>query len=465
MKKVGAVLLLGLVVALGGCSVIGGGSNAQTQEGVLDVWATWGDDPAELQALLDRYSQSSGVPVQVSTRMDSDDLLEALTGNEPPDVVILSGNDLVAAYDEQGLIEPLDQWITSTGIDLHDIYPAPLAQCEALDGTILCLPWGCDVDALFWNKDLFSRAGLDPERPPQTMEELVEYAGKLTIHDDRGDLSQVGFIPNLTGSQTDLYAGMFGGSYVSEGESGVVINSQPVRDALNWQTQFLDIYAAKDLKRFVSSFTPYMTSRHPQYAGRRMSCGQCHRSSPIQNGKTPGTGFSEGKVAMAIDGQWRVSSNTLSAEKSQVNVGIAPFPPPAAHPERASTSVVRGPVVIMPVGALDSEAAAHLLAWMMSPQILAEASYAHSLLPTGRAAMQDSRFQAFPDFKVFEDLLAHANAKPAVTTPISLDLNETMGQVEAEVLQKGVDPVPALDEAQARLAARLKEALAHQDSP
>ena len=78
------------------------------------------------------------------------------------------------------LVEPLDPWIQAAGIDLDDFYPASLAQCETPDGMTLCLPWGCDVYALFWNKDLFKAAGLDPERPPQTMEELVEYADKLT---------------------------------------------------------------------------------------------------------------------------------------------------------------------------------------------------------------------------------------------------------------------------------------------
>jgi multiple sugar transport system substrate-binding protein len=301
VRKKGVVLFFGFVVIVSGWWVISRSSLAQPEAGIIDVWATWGDGPAQLQALLDRYSQTSGVPVRVTTRVRSDDLLEALADAEPPDLVILSSADLVEAYNRQGLVEALDRWIQASDIDLYDIYPASLAQCKGLDGAVLCLPWGCDVDALFWNKDLFAAAGLDPERPPQTMEELVEYASKLTIRDEKGELSQVGFIPDFPRSHAELYVRMFGGAFSSDTGAKLTVNSQPVVDALGWQRQFYSIYDSGDLEGFVSSFTPYLTSHHPTYAGRRLSCQQCHRSSPIQNGKTPDTGFAEGKIAI-----WRI---------------------------------------------------------------------------------------------------------------------------------------------------------------
>jgi multiple sugar transport system substrate-binding protein len=465
MRRKGAVLLLSFMVLVAGWWILRGDSLAQPREGVLDVWATWGDDPDQLQALLDQLSQSSGVPVKVTTRVGSDDLLEALAGTGQPDMVILSSNDHVAFYDEQGLVEPLDGWIRATGIDLDDIYPAPLGQCKSQDGTYLCLPWGCDIDALFWNKDLFKAAGLDPERPPQTMEELVEYAKELTVRDEKGELSQVGFIPGFPRSHTELYVRMFGGAFYSKEGAELTVNSQPVIDALNWQVQFYDGYAPEDLKDFASSFTPYMASQHPMFAGRRLSCQQCHRSSPIQNNKTPDVGFDEGRIAMVIDGQWQVSSNAPSLEETQVNYGVAPFPPPSAHPERANIIVVRGPVVIIPAGAMDKEAAVQLLAWMMSPEVLAEAAYANSLLPTSRTSAQDPRFQQTPNVEVFVDLMAHPNAKPAVTTPISSELNGALGRVEAELLDKGSDPVQLLNEVQAEIAPKLKDAVVYDDRP
>jgi ABC-type glycerol-3-phosphate transport system substrate-binding protein len=235
-------------------------------------------------------------------------------------------------------------------------------------------------------------------------------------------------------------------------------------DALNWQQEFYSIYAPGDLKDFFSSFTPYMTSRHAMYAGRRLDCRQCHRSSPIQK-KTPDTGFYQGRIAMMIDGEWQVGLNALSREEVQVSYGMAPFPPPSAYPERASTALVQGPVVFIPAGATDKEAAANLLAWMMSPETVAEAASTSFNLPTSRTAARDPRFLQIPDLEVFMDLMAHPSARPAVTTPISPELNEALGQVEEKLLHQGGETLPLLNEVQAELAPKLEGAMAYHDRP
>ena len=44
------------------------------------------------------------------------------------------------------------------------------------DSTLYALPFSSDFRLLFYNKDHFRAAGLDPEHPPETVEELIEYA-------------------------------------------------------------------------------------------------------------------------------------------------------------------------------------------------------------------------------------------------------------------------------------------------
>ncbi len=465
MKKKGGILLLGLIFILNGWWVLHGNSRAQPSEGVIDVWVTWGDDPEQLQAFFDRYGPSNGIPVRVTTRIRDDDLLEALADPKPPDLVILSAGDPVASYHVQGLVERLDGWIKASGIDLDDVLPASLAQCQALDGATLCLPWGSDVDALYWKKDLFESAGLDPDRPPQTMEELVEVAGKLTRRDEEGELGQAGFIPGFPRSHMDLYVRMFGGAFYKDGGAELALDSQPVVDALRWQVQFSSIYDSEDLADLVSSFTPYMASRHPTFAGRRMSCQQCHRSMPLQNKRTPDTGFFEGKIAMMVDGPWHVNPEARPNDESPLDYGVAPFPPPAAHPERANTTVVQGPVVIVPAGAVDKEAAIHLLAWMTSPEIVAEAASTYGFLPTSRTVLHDARFRQNPNTQVLADLLARPNAAPLTSTGITLELNEALAGLEAEMLDKGGDPVPLLNEVQTELGVMLEEMRADSTKP
>lgn len=107
MTKKKAVLLLGLVTIIVSNSwVLKGSSLAQPQEGVLDVWTTWAGESDQLQALFDRYTQATGLPVNVTAGVDGRQVSKALSGSTPPDVVILSTADPVGFYHVQGLIEP-----------------------------------------------------------------------------------------------------------------------------------------------------------------------------------------------------------------------------------------------------------------------------------------------------------------------------------------------------------------------
>ncbi len=426
-RKLLTLVTLLLVVAL----LLPSCKKPEQPQKVLRVWITWGDNPAQLQALFNRYGEANNVRVEVTAPVEEERILTALSGSNPPDVLVLSGGDLVKSYARQGLVEPLNQWIETTGINLDDIFPAPLAQCNA-NGTYLCLPWGTDIYALFWNKDLFEAAGLDPERPPQTMEELVEYADRLTIRNPDGTLAQIGFIPDFSWSHLDLYSWMFGGFWYNEEGTELRLNSQPMIDAMLWEQQFYSRYGADNVLAFAAALGGYMS---------------------------PDQGFYAGRVAMMVDGEWQVGPNFISHFKPELNYGVAPFPPPADHPERAGTAVVQGTVALIPSGVQDKEAAARLLAWMMSPEIVAEEMVANSNLPTSRTAAQDPRFAQIPNFDVFLNLMGHPNAKYIITTPISLEVNDRLGQIEEQVLHTGADPVPLLNEAQAELAPALAEAL------
>ena len=207
--------LLSLVVA----ACAGGGVSPQAPqaagEKTLRVWIQWGDNPQQIQTLFDKYTAETGIKVEVTAPLEDDKILPALTGSNPPDMLVLSGGDLAKSFYKEGLVDELSGAIKAGNIDMADMYEAPLSQCQQGD-MILCLPWGTDAYALFWNKDLFEAAGLDPEKPPSTMEELVEFADKLTIVGADGTIEQIGFIPNHSWSHTDLYVRNFGGFWYSD---------------------------------------------------------------------------------------------------------------------------------------------------------------------------------------------------------------------------------------------------------
>jgi multiple sugar transport system substrate-binding protein len=423
-----SVILLAsmLLVACGG-----GGGQAQDEE-VLRVWIQWGDNPQQIQELFDKYTAETGIKVEVTAPLEEDKILPALTGSEPPDVLVLSGGDLVKSYAKENLVMELSDIIKTGGIDLNDFFEAPLEQCKHGD-QILCLPWGTDMYALFWNKDMFEAAGLDPETPPATMEELAEFADKMTVRDSNGKLTQLGFLPDQGWMHDDLYARMFGGFWYSEDGTQLTANSQAMIDSLLWQQQFYTKYGADEVLALSSGWADaYMSADYPFYTG---------------------------KMAMYVDGEWMTGPNFISAFRPEASYGVAPFPPPAAHPERANTAVVQGTVAVIPASVKNKDASAKLLAWMMSPEIVAEEFCFNANLPTSKKAATDPCFTENPKFKVFTDLMSSPNATYIITTPISLEFNDAYGLVFEQVVHHGADPKLLLDQLQAEFEPKLQAAL------
>lgn len=433
MKKKGISILSFVIVLsmlLAACGTPATATPA-AQPKVLRVWIQWGDNPQQLQELFDKYGAANNVKIEVTAPLEDDKILPALTGSEPPDVLILSGGDLVKSYAKEGLVDELSSAISSGKIDMNDFYPAPLMQCKQGD-KIWCLPWGTDLYALYWNKDLFEAAGLDPNTPPATMEQLAEYADKLTKVAADGKIEQVGFIPDQAWSHNDLYTRMMGGFWYNEDGTELTVNSDAVLNSQLWQQQFYTKYGVDNVMSFSSGFGEYMSPDHP---------------------------FMAGKMAMYVDGEWMTGVNFISKFKPELNYGVAAFPPPADHPERAGTVVNQGTVAAIPSGAKDKEASAKLLAWMMSPDIVSEEFCYNANLPTSKKAAEAECFQSNPKFKVFVDLMASPNASHIPTTPITLEINDALGQIEEQVLHTGADPKPLLDAMQTEFGPKLKEAL------
>lgn len=431
MKKWFAVLniLIVLSLLLSGCAA----NPAPVKETkVLRVWIQWGDNPQQIQQMFDKYTTETGIKVEVTAPLEDDKILPALTGSNPPDVLVLSGGDLAKSYYKEGLVDELSGAIEAGKINMEDMFPAPLTQCR--DGKkIVCLPWGTDAYALFWNKDLFEAAGLDPEKPPTTMEELALFAEKLTIVGADGSIEQIGFIPNHSWSHTDLYVRNFGGFWYSDDGSALTVNSQAMIDAMAWQQQFFTKYGADNIQAFSSGFGEYGSPDAPFYAG---------------------------KVAMMVEGEWQVGPNFIPKLKPELNYGVVAFPPPADHPERAGTIVNQGTAVVIPSGAADKEASAKLLAWMMSPAIVAEEFCFNANLPTSKKAAADPCFKALGEkFQLFVDMMSSPNAYAVLTTPISFELNEALGSAEETILITGADPKETLDAVQAEFEPKFKEAM------
>lgn len=108
--------------------------------------------------------------------------LSALNSGEPAQLAVLFSID---AYDliEQDIIAPFDEVVTDDEgrAWLDSFYPALMANSE-IEGHIWGIPFQRSTIVAYYNKDKFRAAGLDPENPPSTWDEMVE-AGKALTRD------------------------------------------------------------------------------------------------------------------------------------------------------------------------------------------------------------------------------------------------------------------------------------------
>lgn len=104
-------------------------------------------------------------------------------GGTPPDVAVMLSTDLYSLVDSNA-IQPLDTQVQAAGGDtyLGDFYPAFLANSK-YQGHVWSLPFQRSTPVLYYNKDLFTAAGLDASKGPANYAEMVADAQKLTKPD------------------------------------------------------------------------------------------------------------------------------------------------------------------------------------------------------------------------------------------------------------------------------------------
>lgn len=149
--------------------------------------------PGPITQIIDGYikkfqAQNPGITVNAVLSGGYGDTLTKIQttikgGGAPPDVAVLLSTDLYTLVDGS-MITPLDDYINAAGGDAftNDFYPAFLANSK-YQNHIWSLPFQRSTPVLYFNKDAFTAAGLDPNKPPTNYQELVAAAKKLTKPD------------------------------------------------------------------------------------------------------------------------------------------------------------------------------------------------------------------------------------------------------------------------------------------
>ncbi len=128
-------------------------------------------------------------------------------------------------------IIPLDDFIAQEGGDAFiSNFLEGFMKIARFDGKIWSIPWQRSTPIMYYNKDFYREAGLDPEKPASTWDELAAYAKKLTVVDSGGNVQRWGvLIPNDYWLTMPLLL-QAGGVADNEAGTYIAIDTEEMRD-------------------------------------------------------------------------------------------------------------------------------------------------------------------------------------------------------------------------------------------
>ena len=364
-----------------------------------------GHEYAERLKLFEEFNRGQdevyvrSVPIGYNALMEK--TLTAIAGAAPPDILSMDGG-IMAQLASHGLFQPLDGLIASEPSFRQELFFPHTWDMVYFDGHIWGVPTTTDTYCLVWNKTAFREAGLDPDRPPETWDEFMEYIVRLTVRGEGGAIEQMGFLPWIPWDQSFMWGVLFGGQWVNP-ETG---RSEAGRDpniiaSFAWQQSFtMDPEAETQLphamhperiESFSRGLGDYMSANNPFYSGR---------------------------VAMISEGEWQVAF--IPKYAPGLDWGVAPLPQPDGAPR-----VAFGPTIItdvIPLTARNPEAAQEFLRWFYRPRgaglTSPAANYNEAIrnIPTRMREAKEPRFLEHPRFSVFVRQLLE---RPVVSYPVT----------------------------------------------
>jgi sn-glycerol 3-phosphate transport system substrate-binding protein len=177
-----------------------------------------------------------------------DSITKALTAaksGEPPVMSILLSTDMYTLIDEDA-IQPFDDLIKTPEDHawLKSFYPAFMENSQT-GGKTWGIPFQRSTIVLYYNKEMFKEAGLDPNRPPGTWKEMTEYAQKLTKRDASGKVTQWGVQIPSSGFPYWLFQGLAiqnGATLMNAAGTQTYYDNKDVVDALRYWVDLVNKY-------------------------------------------------------------------------------------------------------------------------------------------------------------------------------------------------------------------------------
>ncbi|QGH33795.1 extracellular solute-binding protein [Gracilibacillus salitolerans] len=406
----GVLLLLFLVACSGNDKNAGSEDASEDEEITLEYWQYSFDSKVKIvDELIEEFeADNPGIKVE-QTNFPYDQYNEQVAAQVPagkgPDVINLFYG-WVPTYVDAGYLQPLPQ--DEFPHDEIESEFFPLVEATKMNDEYWTIPTAVRTLALFYNKDLFEEAGLDPNSPPEKWEELEEYAVQLT-KEDGGRLEQSGMAwePAQQGHQwlRDGLTRQAGGEVLSEDRRTVTWGDDPA--------------GLEAFKYWLSFPTDLGTSEEGFYTDDV-------------------TAFITEKAAMNVDGSFRIG--TLKSDAPDLNYGIAPLP---GKDQQSTNSSFWTNGITAGVEGEKLEAATKFLKFLTSDEVMEKWLDATGELPAKEAVAMQDKYVNDEIYGPFIESLPFANAHFFVDETKERDL---VIDAANRVLMEGVDPEDAFNE-------------------
>jgi multiple sugar transport system substrate-binding protein len=284
------------VVALASVSAFG--LSARAEDTTITVWSLDKDIQPAPNLVKEFNALNNGIKVEYREIQFDDVVSEAMRAystGQAPDIIAVDNPEHALFSSHGAFLDLTDMISKSTVIKPSNYFPGPLKSVMWKD-KYYGVPKATNTIALYYNKDLFKAAGLDPNKPPQTWDELVADAKKLT--DPLKNVYGIAFSAKANEEGTFQFlpwAQMGGGGYQN-------INSDGAVKALGiWKTIMDEKLASPDT----------------------LTRGQWDSTAT----------FNAGNAAMVISGPWELDRMLKDAK---FDWGVTLLPVPQEGAERSS---------------------------------------------------------------------------------------------------------------------------------
>jgi multiple sugar transport system substrate-binding protein len=353
--------------------------------GNVELWHFFTDREAKaIDAVVQDFRTSHPkITVTVKSGQDDTKVTQAIGAGNGPDIGLSYSTDIVGKFCSSGAWVDLSPYISRDKVDLNQLN-ATTRQYTEYDGKRCAMPFLADAYGLFYNKDMFAKAGLTA--PPKNLQELTDYAKKLTVKNPDGTIKTAGFLP-----LTDFYENaashlgpMVGAKWLTADGKSAIGTDPNWKTVMTWQKDLVDWYGYENLTKFRAGL------------GDEFSADNA---------------FQKGQVAINIDAEYRLAF--LADQAKDLKFGVAPLP--TSDASRYGGGYVTGNVMGISRNAKNPEAAWELIKYLTTNDATI-VKLANSLknVPTTAGALASPDLQADENFQAFIDIFTNPNSS---TTP------------------------------------------------